>query len=110
MVKKHSQKNQQVLGNIWRVVLKTVVWGQMCIRDRNKAVESASVQLKKEKVDVKVVTRTVSSVAEVEALKKQNDQAIATAKGKVELNKALMAAYTPSFIFTGTWPLMMWEP
>ena len=60
----------------------------------NKAVESASEQLKKEKVDVKVVTRTVSSVAEVEALKKQNDQAIATAKGKVELNKALMAAYT----------------
>ena len=50
--------------------------------------------MKKEKVDVKVVTRTVSSVAEVEALKKQNDQAIATAKGKVELNKALMAAYT----------------
>nr|MBU6873467.1 glucan-binding protein C [Streptococcus oralis] len=60
----------------------------------NKAVESASEQLKKEKVDVKVVTRTVSSVAEVEALKKQNDQAIATAKGKVELNKALMVAYT----------------
>ena len=60
----------------------------------NKAVESASEQLKKEKVDVKVVTRTVSSVAEVEALKKQNDQAIATAKGKVELNKAIMAAYT----------------
>ena len=60
----------------------------------NKAVESVSEQLKKEKVDVKVVTRTVSSVAEVEALKKQNDQAIATAKGKVELNKALMAAYT----------------
>mgnify|MGYP000850717602 CR=1 FL=1 len=60
----------------------------------NKAVESASEQLKKEKVDVKVVTRTVSSVAEVEALKKQNDQAIATAKGKVELNRAIMAAYT----------------
>ena len=60
----------------------------------NKAVESASEQLKKEKVDVKVVTRTVSSVAEVEALKKLNDQAISTAKGKVELNKALMAAYT----------------
>lgn len=60
----------------------------------NKAVESVSEQLKKEKVDVKVVTRMVSSVAEVEALKKQNDQAIATAKGKVELNKALMAAYT----------------
>ena len=60
----------------------------------NKAVESASEQLKKEKVDVKVVSRTVSSVAEVEALKKLNDQAISTAKGKVELNKALMAAYT----------------
>ena len=60
----------------------------------NKAVESASEQLKKEKVDVEVVTRTVSSVAEVEALKKQNEQAIVTAKSKVELNKALMAAYT----------------
>ena len=60
----------------------------------NKAVESASEQLKQAKVDVKVVTRTVSSVAEVESLKKQNEQAIATAKGKVELNKALMAAYT----------------
>lgn len=60
----------------------------------NKAVESASEQLKKESVDIKVITRTVSSVAEVEALKKQNEQAIATAKGKVELNKALMAAYT----------------
>ena len=60
----------------------------------NKAVESASEQLKKEKVDVKVVTRTVSSVKEVEALQKKNDQAIAAAKGKVELNKAIMAAYT----------------
>lgn len=60
----------------------------------NKAVDSASEQLKKEKVDVKVVTRTVSSAKEVEALQKKNDQAIAAAKGKVELNKALMAAYT----------------
>lgn len=60
----------------------------------NKAVDSASEQLKKENVDVKVVTRTVSSVKEVEALQKKNDQAIAAAKGKVELNKALMAAYT----------------
>ena len=60
----------------------------------NKAVDSASEQLKKEEVDVKVVTRTVSSVKEVEALQKKNDQAIAAAKGKVELNKALMAAYT----------------
>ena len=60
----------------------------------NKAVESASEQLKKEKVDVKVVTRTVSSVKEVEVLQKKNELAIATAKGKVELNKAIMAAYT----------------
>ena len=60
----------------------------------NKAVESASEQLEKEKVDVKVVTRTVSSVKEVEALQKKNEQAIAAAKGKVELNKAIMAAYT----------------
>ena len=60
----------------------------------NKAVDSASEQLKKEKVDVKAVTRTVSSVKEVEALQKKNDQAIAAAKGKVELNKAIMAAYT----------------
>ena len=60
----------------------------------NKAVESASEQLEKEKVDVKVVTRTVSSVKEVEELQKKNEQAIAAAKGKVELNKAIMAAYT----------------
>ena len=60
----------------------------------NKAVDTVSEQLKKEKVDVKVVTRTVSSVKEVEALQKKNDQAIAAAKGKVELNKAMMAAYT----------------
>ena len=37
----------------------------------NKAVESASEQLEKEKVDVKVVTRTVSSVKEVEELQKK---------------------------------------
>ena len=60
----------------------------------NQTVETVTEQLKKEKVDVKVVTRTVSSVAEVEALKAQNEQAITTAKGKVELNKAIMAAYT----------------
>jgi len=61
----------------------------------NKAVDSASEQLKKEKVDVKAtVTRTVSSIKEVETLQKKNDQAIAAAKGKVELNKAIMAAYT----------------
>lgn len=98
--KKATQTAKQVLSDNQQAVTKYL--GEKAKYDAtveqatalNKAVESASEQLKKEKVDVKVVTRTVSSVAEVEALKKQNDQAIATAKGKVELNKALMAAYT----------------
>ena len=98
--KKATQTAKQVLSDNQQAVTKYL--GEKAKYDAtvaqatalNKAVESASVQLKKEKVDVKVVTRTVSSVAEVEALKKANDQAIATAKGKVELNKALMAAYT----------------
>ena len=98
--KKATQTAKQVLSDNQQAV--TEYLGEKAKYDAtveqatalNKAVESASEQLKKEKVDVKVVTRTVSSVAEVEALKKQNDQAIATAKGKVELNKALMAAYT----------------
>ena len=59
----------------------------------NQAVEAAVIDLEKKDVTVKVVTRTVSSIAEVEALKKQNDKAIAAAKSKVELNKAIMAAY-----------------
>jgi len=59
----------------------------------NQAVEAAAIDLEKKDVTVKVVTRTVSSIAEVEELKKQNDKAIATAKSKVELNKAIMAAY-----------------
>ena len=62
----------------------------------NQAVEAATTELKKQDVVVDVVTRTVSSVAEVEALQKQNEQAIATAKGKVELNKALLDAYSES--------------
>ena len=62
----------------------------------NQAVEAADTELKKQGVTVNVVTRTVSSVAEVEALQKQNEQAIATAKGKVELNKALLDAYSES--------------
>ena len=98
--KKATQTAKQVLSENQQAVTKYL--GEKSKYDAtveqatalNKAVESASEQLKKEKVDVKVVTRTVSSVAEVEALKKQNDQAITTAKGKVELNKALMAAYT----------------
>ena len=59
----------------------------------NQAVEAAVIDLEKKDVTVKVVTRTVSSIAEVEALKKQNDKAIVAAKSKVELNKAIMAAY-----------------
>jgi hypothetical protein len=98
--KKATQTAKQVLSDNQQAVTKYL--GEKAKYDAtveqatalNKAVESASEQLKKEKVDVKVITRTVSSVAEVEALKKLNDQAIATAKGKVELNKALMAAYT----------------
>ena len=62
----------------------------------NQAVEAATTDLKKQGVTVDAVTRTVSSVAEVEALKKANDQAIATAKIKVVLNKALLDAYSES--------------
>ena len=98
--KKATQTAKQVLSDNQQAVTKYL--GEKSKYDAtveqatalNKAVESASEQLKQAKVDVKVVTRTVSSVAEVEALKKQNDQAIAAAKGKVELNKAMMAAYT----------------
>ena len=62
----------------------------------NQSVETATTDLKKQGVTVDAVTRTVSSVAEVEALKKANDQAIATAKRKVVLNKALLDAYSES--------------
>ena len=62
----------------------------------NQAVEAATTDLKKQGVTVDAVTRTVSSVAEVEALQKQNEQAIATAKRKVVLNKALLDAYSES--------------
>lgn len=62
----------------------------------NQAVEAATTDLKKQGVTVDAVIRTVSSVAEVEALKKANDQAIATAKRKVVLNKALLDAYSES--------------
>jgi hypothetical protein len=100
--KKSTQTAKQVLSDNQQAV--TEYLGEKSKYDAtveqatalNKAVESASAQLKKEKVDVNVITRTVSSVAEVETLKKQNEQAIATAKGKVELNKAIMAAYTES--------------
>jgi len=98
--KKATQTAKQVLSDNQQAVTKYL--GEKAKYDAtvkqantlNKAVESASEQLKKEKVDVNVVTRTVSSVKEVEALQKKNDQAITAAKGKVELNKAIMAAYT----------------
>ena len=99
--KKATQTAKQVLSDNQQAVTKYL--GEKSKYDTtvkqattlNKAVESASEQLKKEKVDVKAtVTRTVSSVKEVEALQKKNEQAIAAAKGKVELNKAIMAAYT----------------
>lgn len=98
--KKATQTAKQVLSDNQQAVTKYL--GEKSKYDAtvkqantlNKAVESAYEQLNKEKVDVKVVTRTVSSVKEVEALQKKNEQAIATAKGKVELNKAIMAAYT----------------
>ena len=98
--KKATQTAKQVLSDNQQAVTKYL--GEKSKYDTtvkqattlNKAVESASEQLKKEKVDVKAVTRTVSSVKEVEALQKKNDQAIAAAKGKVEFNKAIMAAYT----------------
>ena len=98
--KKATQTAKQVLSDNQQAVTKYL--GEKAEYDAtvkqantlNKAVESAYEQLNKEKVDVKVVTRTVSSVKEVEALQKKNEQAIATAKGKVELNKAIMAAYT----------------
>ena len=98
--KKATQTAKQVLSDNQQAVTKYL--GEKAKYDAtvkqantlNKAVESASEQLKKEKVDVNVVTRTVSSVKEVEALQKKNDQAITAAKGKVELNKAFMAAYT----------------
>lgn len=98
--KKATQTAKQVLSDNQQAVTKYL--GEKAKYDAtvkqantlNKAVESASEQLKKEKVDVNVVTRTVSLVKEVEALQKKNDQAITAAKGKVELNKAIMAAYT----------------
>ena len=98
--KKATQTAKQVLSDNQQAVTKYL--GEKAKYDAtvkqatilNQSVEAASTDLKKQGVTVNVVTRTVSSVAEVEALQKQNDKAIAAAKGKVELNKAIMAAYT----------------
>ena len=75
--KKATQTAKQVLSDNQQAVTKYL--GEKAKYDAtvkqantlNKAVESASEQLKKEKVDVNVVTRTVSSVKEVEALQKK---------------------------------------
>ena len=100
--KKATQTAKQVLSDNQQAVTKYL--GEKSKYDAtvkqatilNQAVETAATGLKKQDVTVNVVTRTVSSVAEVEALQKQNEQAIATAKGKVELNKALLDAYSES--------------
>jgi len=100
--KKATQTAKQVLSDNQQAVTKYL--GEKSKYDAtvkqatilNQAVEAATTELKKQDVVVDVVTRTVSSVAEVEALQKQNEQAIATAKGKVELNKALLDAYSES--------------
>ena len=100
--KKATQTAKQVLSDNQQAVTKYL--GEKSKYDAtvkqatilNQAVETADTELKKQGVTVNVVTRTVSSVAEVEALQKQNEQAIATAKRKVELNKALLDAYSES--------------
>ena len=100
--KKATQTAKQVLSDNQQAVTKYL--GEKSKYDAtvkqatilNQAVETATTELKKQDVTVNVVTRTVSSVAEVEALQKQNEQAIATAKRKVELNKALLDAYSES--------------
>ena len=100
--KKATQTAKQVLSDNQQAVTKYL--GEKSKYDATvkqatilkQAVEAADTELKKQGVTVNVVTRTVSSVAEVEALQKQNEQAIATAKGKVELNKALLDAYSES--------------
>lgn len=100
--KKATQTAKQVLSDNQQAVTKYL--GEKSKYDAtvkqatilNQAVETAATELKKQDVTVNVVIRTVSSVAEVEELQKQNEQAIATAKGKVELNKALLDAYSES--------------
>lgn len=100
--KKATQTAKQVLSDNQQAVTKYL--GEKSKYDAtvkqatilNQAVEAAATDLKKQGVTVNEVTRTVSSVAEVEALQKQNEQAIATAKRKVVLNKALLDAYSES--------------
>ena len=59
----------------------------------NQAVESAANALKDKGVTVTTTEKVVTSVAEVEALRKQNEAAIASAEKQITLNTAILAAY-----------------
>ena len=59
----------------------------------NHAVEAATLELKNKGVTVTTTAKVVSTVAEVEALRKQNEEAIAKANQQVTLNTAILATY-----------------
>ena len=59
----------------------------------NQAVESAANALKDKGVTVTTTEKVVTSVAEVEALRKQNEAAIASAEKQITLNTAILAAH-----------------
>lgn len=59
----------------------------------NQAVEAAATDLKGKGVTVITTQTVVTSVAEVEALRKQNEAAIVVAERQVTLNTAILAAY-----------------
>lgn len=59
----------------------------------NHTVEAATLELKNKGVTVTTRAKVVSAVAEVEALQKLNEEAIATANQQVTLNTAILAAY-----------------
>lgn len=59
----------------------------------NQAVDVATTELKNKGVTVTTRAKVANTVAEVEALRKQNEVAIASAKKQVELNTAILAAY-----------------
>ena len=59
----------------------------------NQAVESAANALKDKGVTVTTTEKVVTSVAEVEALRKQNEATIASAEKQITLNTAILAAY-----------------
>ncbi|WP_025193253.1 SspB-related isopeptide-forming adhesin [Streptococcus agalactiae] len=59
----------------------------------NHAVEAAALDLKNKGVTVTTTAKVVSTVAEVKALQKLNEEAIAKANQQVTLNLAILAAY-----------------